>query len=195
MVDRTPNPIVGLIVRRFAGHDRDAGGLHQTARFDLRSHLRDDARRRADKCQPGPLAGGSELGIFGEEPVSGMNGVGAAVLRGIQNARDRKIATGGRRGSDRHGTVGGGRMWSVSVGVGIHSDAFDRELATRARNAQRNLAAVRDEDAFNHASKLFTTEDSGGDLSHSMMAFASPGTPSSLPAPHAKRGGQRSFWP
>jgi hypothetical protein len=35
---------------------------------------------------------------------------------------------------------------AVRVGLAVHDDALDPELAARADDAQRDLAAVRDED-------------------------------------------------
>ena len=86
--NRLSHPAIGLIVRRLARHDRHAGGGGEPPRVDLRSHLRDDRRGRADEREPGAGAGFGERGVLGQESVTRMDRVGAgaraaSISRGI----------------------------------------------------------------------------------------------------------------
>ena len=87
-------------------HDRHARGLHPLPRLGLRSHRVDRFGRRADEEDAGIAAGAREARVLREEAVAGMNGVGAGLLRGVEDAIDAQVALARRRGPDRHRLVG-----------------------------------------------------------------------------------------
>ena len=68
--------IVSLIGRSAAWDHRHAGGLHQRARRDLRSHALDDSGRRTDEYESGLLARAGKRSPLREKPVSGMHRIG-----------------------------------------------------------------------------------------------------------------------
>jgi hypothetical protein len=96
--------------------------------------------RRSDPGDAGRLDGLGEVGALGEEAVPGMDRLGAGlagspdVLLGVEVARD----------LDR--LVGRARVQRAAVVGRDDGDGRDPELATGAEDAQRDLAAVRDEE-------------------------------------------------
>ena len=70
---------------------------------------------------------------------------------GLEHALDVEIALAGGRGADQDGLVGLARMRPVRVGLGVDGDGADAEGAAGAEDAARDLSAVGDEDALEHA--------------------------------------------
>ena len=71
-----------------------------------------------------------------------MDGVGAGLLRGVEDAIDAQVALARRRGTDRHGVVGVDDVERGTVGVGVNGDGGIAELAAGADHAHGDLAAV-----------------------------------------------------
>ena len=74
--------------------DRHAGRPHQLLGADLRAHRVDRLRRRADPGQSRRLDGPGEVGVLGQEPVAGVDRVGAGRLRGGQHGVDVEVGLG-----------------------------------------------------------------------------------------------------
>ena len=91
-----------------------------------------------------------EAGVLRQEAVARMHRVGAGDLAGGQQRRNVEIAVarGGR--ADAHALVGEPHMHGVLVGGRMHGDGRDAELLAGAQHAQRDLAAVGDQDLFEH---------------------------------------------
>ncbi len=71
-----------------AGDEGYTGFHHQGLGRRFRAHGADRRRRRADEDDPGGGAGIGEIGILGEEAVTGMNRLGAALPGGGDDALD-----------------------------------------------------------------------------------------------------------
>jgi len=101
---------------------------------------------RADEHEPGGGTRLGERGALGEEPVTGMDRVGAGRLRDAHELLDVEVALdrGGR--TDRVRLVGHEHVERLAVRLGEDGDGRDSELAARADHAHGDLAAVRDED-------------------------------------------------
>ena len=54
------------------------------------------------------------------------------------------------RPADAHGLIGETHVKAVPVGLGVHRHGLDPELAARPYDAQRDLAAVGDQDLVEH---------------------------------------------
>ena len=65
----------------------------------------------ADEGDALALAGGGKLGIFAQEPVAGMNRLGAAVARRLQDAILAQVTVGRRGRADAHRDVSIAYMW------------------------------------------------------------------------------------
>ena len=133
-----------------AGHDRHARVLHDRARGDLVAHLLYRVRLRADEDDARGAARRGERCAFGQKAVAGVNGVRAALGRGVQDfVRDEITLRGGGR-PDRIGVVGVLDVQGGPVGVRIDRDRLDAEFAAGANHAHRDFAPVGDEHPFEH---------------------------------------------
>ena len=129
-----------------AGDDRHARGLHRLPRAGLRAHQLDRGRRRPDPDEARSLDRARERGVLGEEAVPGMDRPGARSLGRGEQLLDDEIALGRRVAAEREGLVGVARMLRDAVGIGVNGDRGDPQVAQRAEDANRDLAAIRDED-------------------------------------------------
>ena len=127
-----------------AGDDRDARGAHRLASRDLGAHQLHRFRRRADPDEAGRLDGAREVGVLGEEPVPGMDGLGAGPLRGVDDPLLVQVALGRRPGPTRYASSANARVERSAVGFRVDRDRRDLQLAERAADADGDLASVGD---------------------------------------------------
>ena len=116
-----------------ARQDRHAGLLHDAARPRLVAHQADDLRIGADELDVARLADLGEVRALGEEPVAGMDGVGAGDLGRADDGRHVQVAVGAARRADADVLVGEAHVQRVLVGLGVHRDGLDAELAAGDR--------------------------------------------------------------
>jgi hypothetical protein len=79
-----------------------------------------------------------------------MDRLGAGTSRGVEDRVAAQVALLRPRAADVHRLVAGGDVRRVRVGVGIHGDGAQSQFSRSARDAARDLAAVRDEDFREH---------------------------------------------
>src|SRR5207244_8478020 len=79
-----------------------------------------------------------------------VDAVRAALARGIDEGRYVEVAVGGGCRTDVHRSIGGDDVRRACVGVRVHGYALDAQLTARADDSERDLAAVRDEQPFDH---------------------------------------------
>ena len=87
---------VGLLFEEFrvlplaviAGHDRYAGLLHQRLGAVLQAHRANSRGRRSDKDDAGAVTGFGEVGIFGQESVTGVDALGGRSLGDLDQPFD-----------------------------------------------------------------------------------------------------------
>src|SRR2546422_6665661 len=84
-----------------------------------------------------------------------MNGVRAALPRGVQDRGNRKVAFSRRRRADAHGAVREQHVRCARIGVRVDCNGWDPELAAGADDANGNLAAVRDQDLRDASHEAF----------------------------------------
>jgi hypothetical protein len=75
-----------------------------------------------------------------------MDGVRSGPPSRLENARLVEVALGRRAGPQEEGLVGLRDVERAPVGLGVHGDGADPELAQGAEDANRDLAPVGDED-------------------------------------------------
>src|SRR5204863_7087082 len=90
------------------------------------------------------------LGVLREEAIAGMDRLGAGDLGGADDGRDVQVRFLGRRRADAHRLIGELDVQRVGVGQRVHRHRLDAKLAAGADHAQRDLAAVRDQNALEH---------------------------------------------
>ena len=138
-----------------AGKNRNARLLHRAARARLVAEQPNHIRRRPDEADMARLAHFSEVGALGQEAVARMDGVGAGDFGGAQHRGDAEIAVGAARGADAHVLVGKADVQGVLVGLRVHRDRLDPQLAAGADDAQGDFAAIRDQDFLEHLGRLY----------------------------------------
>ena len=99
---------------------------------------------RADEDQTGFFAGAGERGIFGEEPVSGMDSVTTGATGDVDQLVDAEIAFARRSGTDGVGFVGETDVEGGAVGFAEDDDGADAEFAAGPQNANSDFAAIGD---------------------------------------------------
>ncbi len=123
---------------------------HDLARPRLRAHRFDRLRRRADEDDVGLGAGLGEVRVLGEESVAGVDRLGAGLLRRLDDLGDVEVALRGHRGADQERLVGLADVRGVAVDLRVDGDRADPHLLQRAGDADRDLAAVCDQNLLEH---------------------------------------------
>ena len=131
-------------------HRRHIGVTHRPARGDLVAHLGHHVCGRADENEVVVGAGLDEGGILGQESVARVHGLTACRRRRRDDRRDTEVALTRRGRPDADGVVGEARMERAGIGGRVDGDRFDPELVQCADDANRDLAAIRDQHAGEH---------------------------------------------
>jgi len=133
-------------------NDGDVGVVHHASRVRLLAEPLHRLARRADPGDPvRRLDAGGEVGVLGEEPVSGVDRVGAGRLRGLDDRRPVEIRVGRAGRSHVVGLVRVSDVTRVFVRVAVHGDGVDTQLRTGAHHPNRYLPAVRDQNLVEHS--------------------------------------------
>ena len=127
---------VRLRVAVVAGDDGDAEPSHQVPRVRLRAHGLDGVGARPDEDDLRLLARGGERGALRQKAVAGMDGIGAGVARGIDDAVDVEVAL------QRNDVVEEAADEADVVVLGVAEDGADAHLAAGAGDADGDFAAV-----------------------------------------------------
>ncbi len=141
---------VALVFFVIAGHHRHPGFYGDGLGGDLRAHGADRFAVRADEGDAGVLAGRDQRFALGEKTIAGVDGRGAGAARGGDDGRGIEIGAGALGGADGVGGVGQAHVQRVAVGRGIDRDGADAEAPAGADDADRDFAAVGDQDGFEH---------------------------------------------
>ena len=132
---------------RDPGDRGDVDRLGEPSGLDLVAEGVQDLRGGADPDDSGVEDGLGEAGDLGEEPVARVDGVGVAPGRDVEELVGVHVRLGVRRSAERVGFVGFGDELGVAVGVRVHGDGRDPQVAGRSYDAQGDLRAVGDENA------------------------------------------------
>ena len=134
--------------------DRDLGLARKTARRCLLPEKALHLRGRTDEDQAGVGDRVREVGILREEPIAGVDRITARALRYSDDPRGVEVALAGRRGADRVRRVGGADVQRVAVDIAVDRGRADAEIVAGADDAERDLAAIGDEDGGERRSPL-----------------------------------------
>ncbi|GAA4115104.1 hypothetical protein GCM10022215_13700 [Nocardioides fonticola] len=127
------------VASRDDGHARGLGDL---AGGVLAAHALDDLGARADEGQPRCRDGRRERRPLGEEAVARVHRVGARGHGGRDDGLDVEVAL------HAHGGVGLPHVRGAGVEVGVDRDGADAHRGGGAHDADRDLAAVGDEEGL-----------------------------------------------
>src|SRR5581483_2202897 len=170
--------IVGELAVR-AGHDRDAEADGCALGLDLVAHDADVFGARADE---GDVVGGEDIGeagVLGQEAVAGMHGGCARDLAGGDDLRNVEVGLARRRRADADALVGKPDMHGVGVGGRVDRHGGDAQFLAGAQDAERDLAAVGDQDLIEkrrqaHSMIISGSPYSTGWASSTMICFTVP---------------------
>ena len=141
-----------LITTVVTGHQRHASLVHQALGLRFQTH---GANRRswwADKHQSRRCAGIGKVFVLTQKTVAGVNGFGARLLGGLQNALPAQIAVLGRTAANVYRLITGGHMLGLLVGVGVDSDGFHPHAAGSGSDTAGDFTAIGNQDLFKHGS-------------------------------------------
>ena len=136
---------VGVAGDLAAGQDRHARLFHQLLRAEFGAHRRDHVRRRPDEGQPGRGDVGGERGVLGQEPVAGVDGVGAGRFRRRDDEVTAQVRVGGRGAGQPHRLVGQPDVRCVRVRVGVDGHGVQAQGVRGAHDPDGDLAPVGDQ--------------------------------------------------
>ncbi len=129
-----------------AGDHGNPNLFRQPASLCLRTERPNGLRGRADEHETLVRARSGKLGVFAQKTVTGVDRIGSVPPGGVENTVEAEIALARRRSSDVSSFVSQPNVECFPIGVRVHSDAADAELAKRAYQTDGNLAAIGDED-------------------------------------------------
>ena len=133
-----------------ARHDWNAKFLRGHLGFDLVAHGPDVLGCRADKRDLVLFEYFGEAGIFRQEAVARVNGVGACDLAGGDEGRDIEIAFAGSRRADAHTFVRETHMHGVGICGRMNGNGCDAEFLAGPLDAQSNFTPVCNQDLVEH---------------------------------------------
>ena len=136
-----------LVVAVVAGNDGNARPGHQPSGPLLVSHAPVDGTGRSDEREPGLGHGIGEVAVLAEEAVPGVDRVRSAAPRGRDQRVDVQVAR------DLDGLVRHPGVERAAIDAGVDGHRGETHRAAGARDADRDLAAVRDQDLF-HGTQL-----------------------------------------
>ena len=127
---------------------------------DLVAHHPDVLGTRADEGQAVRLDDLGELGVLAEEAVARVHRLRPGDLGRGDDRGHVQIALGRRRRADAHALVGHAHPHARGVRLRVHGHGGHAHLAAGADHAQRDLAAVGDEDLVEHGCQSMTASGS-----------------------------------
>ncbi len=137
-----------------AWHHRDSRLLGDLPRLDLVAHEPDGLGGRADERD---AAGPTDVGkarVLGEKPIAGMDGLAVGDGRRRDDRRNVEVAGPRVVGADADRLVGEPDRKGLGIGRGMGDHGADPQLAARADDPHRDLAAIRDENLVEHGLSL-----------------------------------------
>jgi hypothetical protein len=136
----------GITQRLRAFGDRNVGRASEAPGRRLLSEEALHLRGRADEGEPGVGNRLRKVGVLGEESVARVDRVAPRAFRDFDDPRGIEVALTRRRWTDRIRGVGGADMQRVAVDIAEDGGRADAEVVAGADDAERDLAAIGDED-------------------------------------------------
>ena len=157
-------------------HHRHTRGNGQLTRRGLASHRGDRLSRRSDEHKSCLLHGAGKPLSLRKESVPGMDRLRAGFQRGVDDRLAAQVALGRWRRSDVKRLIRCPHVRRSRVCIAIHSDGGDAELVTGANHAERDLAAIGDENFGKHqlVSRMSSRAKRAGARIRGCGVFATP---------------------
>ena len=109
--------------------------MHGFFRGDFVAHHADGVRFRADKNKTALADFFGKIGIFGEEAVTRMDGLGVGYFGRADDGGNIQVAMDRRRRPDADGFVRQPHVFEIAVGFGIDRHGFNAEFPAGSQNA------------------------------------------------------------
>ena len=129
-------------------HQRQAQCARGSLGFDLVAHGADMFGFGADPDDVVRFDDFGKLGVFRQEAVAGVDRIALCNLRRRDDVGDVEIAVGRSGRADAHRVIGQPDVHRISIGGGVHRHRFNPHFMRRAVDAQRNFAAIGDQDTL-----------------------------------------------
>ena len=139
-----------LVCAVVARHQRHTGFFHQLFRGRFQSHGLDGRRGWPNEHHTRLQAGVGEVGVFTQKPIARVDGLGAGLHGGLQDALPLQIAVLRRVAADVHRLIAGLHMGRVGVGVREHRHGAHTHAAGSRGDAAGDFASVGDQDLAEH---------------------------------------------
>ena len=139
-----------------AGHGGNAERFHRLLGRDLVAHQPDVLGLRPDEGDAVRLHDVGEMRVLGQKAVAGMDRIGAGDLAGGNDRGNVQIGLAGGRRADADRFIGEPHMHRIRIGGGMDRDGCDAHFLAGAVDPERNLAAVRNQDLFEHGHPNWT---------------------------------------
>ena len=143
---------VTLVGWRLAGNDGNPGQGRDLTGGNLRSEPCDHVGRRAHEGHAGGGTRRSKVVILSEKAVAGMDRFGARRTCRVEDRLNREITAGSGRRTDADCAIRERHVQRTGVGVRIHGHRLDAQLAARTDDADRDLAAIGNQQTTEHMS-------------------------------------------
>ena len=175
-----PEILVSVFAERTvrARHAGYAGFLHCADSRYLVAHQANSTGRRPDEDEAGHFATLGKIRILRQEAVAGVDGHSVCHFGRRDDRGHVEIAVSRGRWTNADGFVGEEHVLQIVFRRRMHGDCLDAHLATGAKNTQRYLATIGNNDFIQHA----------GRPSRLRAGRSQPGSGRIRPARHFERG-------
>src|ERR1039458_520767 len=147
-----------------AGKDGHTVLLHRGSSFFFFAHQPDDIGSGPDELDVTGLAHFREVGVFGKQAITRVDGVHVRDLGRADHRGNVEITLRQLRWADANRFIGEAHVQRIPVRLAVDRHRADVEFLACANDAQRNLAAVRNQNLLKHDVKA---------LSHQLSALSS----------------------
>ena len=130
--------------------NRHLGLLHRLARFFLLAHQARHLRRRAYELDVRNPADLGEIRILAQQAIAGMDRIHIRNLRRRNHRRHIEIAVARPRRTNADRLIRKPHMQRIAIRLAIDSNRLDAQLFAGTNDAQRNFAAIGNENFTQH---------------------------------------------
>src|SRR5690606_21897602 len=123
---------------------------HRLLGADLVAHGAYAFGTRSDEDETALFHPFREIGVFRQEAVAGVDGLGVCDFGGRDQRGHVQIAVAPRGGPDADGFIGQAHVLGLAVGLGMHDHGLDAQFAAGTQDPKGDFAAIGDQDFFEH---------------------------------------------
>ncbi len=133
------------------GDARNTRPLHRSDGGNLVAHESNGVGARADEDKTALFDALRKIGVFGQKTIARMYRLCLRDLGGADDSRNVQIAVERPRRTDTNRFVGESNILGLAVSLRVQRDRANAEHAAGALNAKRDLAAIGNDNLFQHS--------------------------------------------